>query len=63
MNVLVCVCSADRCTCRMEHYLEQRMLSIYGYSSAFGQAPHDVSAAVARKWLPLHDISVSYKGY
>ena len=47
----------------MEHHPEQRVLSVYGYSSAFGQAPHDVTAALARKWLPLHDITVSYEGY
>lgn len=48
---------------RMEHHSDQRALSIYGYSSAFGQAPHDVTAAITRKWLPLHDIHVSYDGY
>ena len=48
---------------RMEHYPEQRVLSVFGFSSAFGQAPHDVSAALLRRWLPHHDISVSYDGY
>ena len=47
----------------MEHYPEQRVLSVFGFSSAFGQAPHDVSAALLRRWLPHHDISVSYDGY
>ena len=48
---------------RMEHHPEQCVLSIFGYSSAFGQAPHNVSAAIARQWLPLHTITVSYEGY
>ena len=37
--------------------------SIYGYSQAFGQAPHDVSAALVRRSYPLLDVSVSYEGY
>ncbi|GAB4813365.1 hypothetical protein N2152v2_000411 [Parachlorella kessleri] len=48
---------------RIEHYPEQRLLSVYGYSSAFGQAPHEVTAALLRRWFPLHDITVSYDGY
>lgn len=48
---------------RMEHHADQSVLSIYGYSSAFGQAPHEVTAAIARQWLPLHAITVSYEGY
>lgn len=48
---------------RIEHYSEQRVFSVFGFSSAFGQAPHDVSAALLRRWLPRHDISVSYNGY
>jgi phosphohistidine phosphatase len=48
---------------RMEHHPHQHLLSIYGYSSAFGQAPHEVTAALARRWLPFHDVEVSYDGY
>lgn len=48
---------------RMEHYASQGVVSIYGFSSAFGQAPHDVTAALLRRWLPRHDISVAYNGY
>lgn len=41
-------------------------VSIYGYSMAFGPAPHEVTAAILRRWLPLYDesnFSVSYEGY
>lgn len=48
---------------RIEHYTQQRAVAVYGFSSAFGQAPHDVTAALLRRWLPLHDITVSYQGY
>lgn len=47
----------------MEHDPSQHVLSVYGFSSAFGQAPHDVTAALLRRWLPRHDISVGYDGY
>jgi hypothetical protein len=36
---------------------------VYGFSSAFGQAPHDVTAQLLRRWLPLHQVAVSYEGY
>lgn len=48
---------------RMEHHPDQSVLNVYGYSSAFGQAPHEVTAALLRRWLPFHDIHVSYDGY
>jgi hypothetical protein len=48
---------------RIEHYSQQRALSVFGFSSAFGQAPHHVTAALLRRWLPLHDITASYEGY
>ena len=48
---------------RMEHHPEQRRLSIYGYSTGFGLAPHEVTAAIAKRWLPLHDITFQYEGY
>ena len=40
-----------------------RAATIYGYSQAFGQAPHDVSAGLVRRSYPLLDVSVSYEGY
>ncbi|GAX75261.1 hypothetical protein CEUSTIGMA_g2706.t1 [Chlamydomonas eustigma] len=41
----------------------QRCLKIFGYSSAFGAAPHEVTAALVRKWHPFTNISTSYEGY
>lgn len=40
-----------------------RAATIYGYSQAFGQAPHDISAALVRRSYPLLDVSVSHEGY
>lgn len=48
---------------RMEHHPDQKVLSIFGYSTGFGQAPHEVTAAIAKRWLPLHDVTISYEGY
>lgn len=48
---------------RIEHYPEQRVLSVFGFSSAFGQAPHDVTAALLRRWLPFTEVTCSYDGY
>ena len=36
---------------------------IYGYSSAFGAAPHELSAAIVRRWYPFSDVAISYEGY
>lgn len=51
---------------RIEHAPEQRTVSIYGYSSGFGAAPHEVAAALVHRWLPLYEreaVTVSYQGY
>jgi len=51
---------------RMHHEPQRRTLSIYGYSSAFGAAPHEVTAALVRRWRPFYspsDVRVSYEGY
>jgi phosphohistidine phosphatase len=51
---------------RIEHYPDQGVLSVYGYSAAFGPAPHELAAAVLRQWYPFYGskgISVSYEGY
>ncbi|KAK9788313.1 hypothetical protein WJX73_001983 [Symbiochloris irregularis] len=48
---------------RMEHHPEQQILSIYGFSTGFGQAPHEVTAAIVKRWLPFHDVTISYDGY
>jgi hypothetical protein len=36
---------------------------IYGYSAAFGPAPHEVAAALVRRWHPFAAVSISYGGY
>ena len=33
------------------------------YSAAYGQAPHEVVKVLLQKWLPWHEIYVSYDGY
>jgi NADH pyrophosphatase NudC (nudix superfamily) len=56
---------------RMEHYpavddigtAVGGVVIVYGYSAAFGQAPHEVTATLLRRWLPFHDITFNYDGY
>ncbi|KAG1662836.1 hypothetical protein FOA52_010627 [Chlamydomonas sp. UWO 241] len=36
---------------------------IYGHSAAFGPAPHEVAAALVRRWYPFAAVSISYDGY
>jgi NAD+ diphosphatase len=48
---------------RIEHHPEQKAIHIYGFSQAYGQANHAVTAALLRQWLPFHEISVSWDGY
>lgn len=51
---------------RIRHDPERRTIEVYGYSAAFGPAPHEVSAAMLHRWYPLYDkesITVSYEGY
>lgn len=48
---------------RMEHKVEGRVIDVYGFSSAFGCAVHDVTAVILRKWMALHDVCVRYDGY
>lgn len=40
-----------------------KSISVYGFSAAFGQAPHEISGAILRARLPFHSISVSFEGY
>lgn len=50
---------------RIEHRVGEAV-HIYGYSSAFGPAPHEVSAALVRRWFPFYDpraVKCSYEGY
>lgn len=51
---------------RIEHYPEQQVISVYGYSAAFGPAVHEVTVALLRKWYPFYapeGITCSYEGY
>lgn len=51
---------------RIEHNAEDGSLSVYGYSAAFGPAPHEVTAALLRRWFPYYAadaVRVSYEGY
>jgi len=48
---------------RMDHDVEGRVIDVYGFSSAFGCAVHDVTAVILRKWMALHDVHVRYDGY
>lgn len=38
-------------------------IHVYGYSAAFGTSPHEVSAAILRRWFPFSSVTVSYEGY
>lgn len=42
---------------------QKKTIDIYGYSSAYDQAPHDVTAVLVRRNYPFHAVSVSYSGY
>lgn len=51
---------------RIEHHPSQGVVHVYGYSGQFGVAPHEVTAALIRKWFPLYDaagITLAYSGY
>lgn len=48
---------------RMQIDCKKKSIQIYGYSAAFGQAPHEISACIIRRDLPFHDVHISYDGY
>lgn len=51
---------------RIRHDDGAKAITVYGYSSAYGQAPHDLSVAIIQQWYPLYDpdkITASYEGY
>ncbi|MEW5318011.1 MAG: hypothetical protein WDW38_009265 [Sanguina aurantia] len=49
---------------RITHDAAARKARVYGYSAAFGAAPHELSQAILRRHLPLYDdVTVSYEGY
>ena len=48
---------------RIKVEASNRSIHVYGYSAAFGQAPHDITGAILRANLPFHSVHVSYDGY
>ena len=38
-------------------------IKVYGYSVAFGAAPHEISKRLIKIWHPFSDIEISYEGY
>ena len=38
-------------------------ISVFGFSAAFGQAPHEITGSILRAALPFYSIHVSYEGY
>ncbi|KAH9305062.1 hypothetical protein KI387_009466, partial [Taxus chinensis] len=48
---------------RIEHHPEQKVIHVYGFSQAYGQANHEVTASLLHQWHPFHQISVSWDGY
>lgn len=51
---------------RIEHEPYKQKITIYGYSSAFGPAVHEVTGVLCQRWFPKYDsrlINVSYDGY
>eukprot|EP00890_Picochlorum_soloecismus_P000828 jgi/Picsp_1/1746/NSC_05218-R1_nad+ diphosphatase len=48
---------------RIKVEASDRSIHVYGYSAAFGQAPHDITGAILRANLPFHSVNVSYDGY
>jgi hypothetical protein len=51
---------------RVEHDPAARRIRVYGYSAAFGPAPHEVAAALLRRWYPTYGaggVTTSYDGY
>eukprot|EP00210_Caulerpa_lentillifera_P000272 g265.t1 len=49
---------------RIEHDPSQEEIFIYGYSSAFGTALHDITSVLCKRNFPFyHNITVSYSGY
>jgi len=48
---------------RMDYRPQERSLAIYGYSVAFGPAPHEVAASLVADRHPLLAITTTYDGY
>lgn len=48
---------------RIQIDASEMSISVYGFSAAFGQAPHEISGGILRSKLPFYSIHVSYDGY
>lgn len=51
---------------RIEHEPFKEKITIFGYSSAFGPAVHEITGVLCQRWFPKYDsrlINVSYDGY
>lgn len=48
---------------RIEHQPEQNVIHVYGFSQAYGQANHEVTASLLHQWYPFHQVSISWDGY
>ncbi|XP_057859998.1 uncharacterized protein LOC131068759 isoform X1 [Cryptomeria japonica] len=48
---------------RIEHHPEQKVIHVYGFSQAYGQANHEVTASLLHQWYPFHQVSVLWDGY
>lgn len=42
---------------------DTRNIFVYGYSSAYGAAPHEVTAALIQRRYPMANIRFAYEGY
>lgn len=43
--------------------VDAQSIAIFGYSSAFGAAPHEISKALVQRWRPFAEVTSSYEGY
>jgi phosphohistidine phosphatase len=49
---------------RIEHLPHSQLIHVYGFSYAFGQAKHELTALILQRWFPLYDtITISDEGY
>lgn len=48
---------------RVVHDKAAKSLSIYGYSQSYGQADHNITAAIVKEHLKYTNVQVSFEGY
>ncbi|KAI5076772.1 hypothetical protein GOP47_0008837 [Adiantum capillus-veneris] len=48
---------------RIDHHVTERVILVYGFSQAYGQANHAVTVALLKQWFPFHTISFDWDGY